>query len=135
MLDHILLALYGLYLCLKGNVILMIVGFSILYRHFMKICGCIELFKIGILSPIGALVGLVVGIHMNDPTIYMPMTYSFLSKFYIKQPDISILVIFFSLLLFFFLRLKNKKRKEIKEIKERKEKKVKQISRQKRTTR
>ena len=76
---HILVSLYGLYLQTNDDVVINIVGLIIIYQHILVIYMNLPRLPESVIFT-GALLGVIVGIHKNDSSVYTPLLYSMLSK-------------------------------------------------------
>jgi hypothetical protein len=96
----ILISAYGFLLQLHPNIIIKIIGFSIVYQHifvkYMKYPRAPEAVII-----LGALSGALIGIKNKNVYVYMPLIYSFLSKVpvYVTDTTGQIRVIIMSIIL------------------------------------
>jgi hypothetical protein len=84
----ILISAYGFLLQLHSNIIIKIIGFSIVYQHifvkYMKYPRAPEAVII-----LGALSGVLLGIKNKNACVYMPLIYSFLSKVPVYVTDLT----------------------------------------------
>jgi hypothetical protein len=83
----ILISTYGFLLQLHPDILIKIIGFSIIYQHifvkYMKYPRTPE----GVII-LGALLGLLIGIKNKNAYVYIPLIYSFLSKVPVYVTDI-----------------------------------------------
>lgn len=84
----ILISAYGFLLQLHPNIIIKIIGFSIVYQHvfvkYMKYQRAPEAVII-----LGALSGVLLGVKNKNACVYMPLIYSFLSKVPVYVTDVT----------------------------------------------
>jgi hypothetical protein len=76
---HILVSLYGLYLQTNEDVVVNTAGLIIIYQHILVIYMNLPRLPESVIFT-GALLGVIVGIHKNDSSVYIPFLYSMLSK-------------------------------------------------------
>jgi len=84
----ILISAYGFLLQLHSNIIIKIIGFSIVYQHiFVKYMNYPRAPEAVII--LGALSGVLLGIKNKNAFVYMPLFYSFLSKVPVYVTDLT----------------------------------------------
>ena len=84
----ILISAYGFLLQLHPNILIKIIGFSIVYQHiFVKYMNYPRAPETVII--LGALLGVLLGIKNKNAYVYMPLIYSFLSKVPVYVTDIT----------------------------------------------
>ena len=84
----ILISAYGFLLQLHPNILIKIIGFSIVYQHiFVKYMNYPRVPEAVII--LGALSGVLLGVKNKNAYVYMPLIYSFLSKVPVYVTDIT----------------------------------------------
>jgi hypothetical protein len=87
-LADILISAYGFLLQLHPNILIKIIGFSIVYQHiFVKYMNYPRVPEAVII--LGALSGVLLGVKNKNAYVYMPLIYSFLSKVPVYVTDIT----------------------------------------------
>jgi hypothetical protein len=87
-LAYILIYAYGFLLQLHPNILIKIIGFSIVYQHiFVKYMNYPRVPEAVII--LGALSGVLLGVKNKNAYVYMPLIYSFLSKVPVYVTDIT----------------------------------------------